>query len=379
MDMPSGSTRKEARIADGAVADRLTALPMELRAHIVSFLSYREIAQLSALSRPWIHIHHHTPVVKLNLNEFLLFDDLVLDEEEDALPGVVDDGLLLGLRVALRRRAQEGSGCTVHALRISYPVDDRRIRRHADRIIALVDARRIRVVNVPFNGRTSRDAWSLPLPAAARHLDVAVFGHLSPAITGPGAAALRDLRLEHVVLREWPCLPSLRSLTLTDVTVEAPFPPGAWCPRLEHLGIFNCEIEQARVDIRLPLLKSLDMDHVDVGAHGDSIGSPFGDITVDAPELEDLEVNCSAGCTADYKSFTLRAPMLRYLHWHNQFAERVAIDVGSPGSVAEGKIQFEWNQESSCRDMKRYKAQMMRMLEGLMPKLSAERVADAAR
>ncbi|RCV10205.1 hypothetical protein SETIT_2G093700v2 [Setaria italica] len=379
MGRPSGSTRKEARIADGAGADRFTALPIELRAHIVSFLPYREIVQLSVLSRPWMHIHHYTPVVKLNLDEFLFFDDIMLDEgDEDALPGVVDDGLLVGLRVALRRRAQEGSGCTVDALRIAYAVDDRRMRRHADRIIALVDARRIRVT-VPYNGRTSRDAWTLALPAAARYLDVAVFGHLSPAITGPGAAALLNLRLEHVVLREWPCLPSLRSLTLNTVTVEAPLPPGAWSPLLEYLSIFNSKIEQARVDIRLPLLKSLDLDLVDVSAHGDSIGSPFGDITVDAPRLEDLEVICIAGCAAEYKSFTLRAPMLRYLYWHNQFAERVAIDVGSPGSVTAGKIQFEWNHESSCRELKSYKAQMMRMLEGLIPELSPERVAHAAR
>lgn len=86
------------------------------------------------------------------------------------------------------------------------------------------------------------------------------------------------------------------------------------------MSIFNSKIEQARVDIRLlPLLKSLD-DQVDVNAHGNSIGSPFGDITVDAPELEDLEVNCITGCTAEYKSFTLWAPMLSYLYWHNQFA-----------------------------------------------------------
>lgn len=56
----------------------------------------------------------------------------------------------------------------------------------------------------------------------------------------------------------------------------------------------------------------------------------------------------------------------------------MAIDVGSPGSVTAGKIQFEWKHESSCRELKSYKAQMMRMLEGLIPELSPKRVADAA-
>jgi hypothetical protein len=36
--------------------------------------------------------------------------------------------------------------------------------------------------------------------------------------------------------------------------------------------------------------------------------------------------------SADYKSFMPQAPRLKVLRWCNQFAERVAIDVGRPAA-----------------------------------------------
>ncbi|OEL21387.1 hypothetical protein BAE44_0017591 [Dichanthelium oligosanthes] len=117
----------------------------------------------------------------------------------------------------------------------------------------------------------------------------------------PGQA----LRLDNVLLHEWPCLPSLRSLTLDSVTVEAPFPPSAWCPRLEGL----------------PYLKTLKM---------------------------------------------------------NEFAERLDVDVGTTGSVTSGRIKFTWVFDG-CSEMEDFGAQMMRMLEGLLPDLPPECVANAAR
>ncbi|KAL6642408.1 hypothetical protein ACP70R_020589 [Stipagrostis hirtigluma subsp. patula] len=122
------------------------------------------------------------------------------------------------------------------------------------------------------------------------------------------------------------------------------------------------------------------MEDVDVG-HAVVQDAPFGDIAVDAPELEELEVSCSTGWTVEYRSFTLRAPKLRRLSWHEQFAERVRIDVGNPGSVTEGTIEFTSNgerEEMSCREMKHYRAQMMQMLRGLLPGLPAGSVADVA-
>jgi hypothetical protein len=92
-------------------------------------------------------------------------------------------------------------------------------------------------------------------------------------------------------------------------------------------------------------------------------------------------VNCAAGyAAANYRSFTLRAPRLRRLTWSDQFAERVHIDVGRTGSVASGRIEFMWRRGLvSCREMKDLRAQMMRMLEGLLPELSPEDVTEAAR
>jgi hypothetical protein len=73
----SESNSKKARTdsVDGSSGDRITALPIELRARIVSLLHYRQIVQLSVLSRPWRHIHHHTPVVEIDLFDFLVLGD----------------------------------------------------------------------------------------------------------------------------------------------------------------------------------------------------------------------------------------------------------------------------------------------------------------
>ncbi|WVZ62524.1 hypothetical protein U9M48_012263, partial [Paspalum notatum var. saurae] len=380
MDRRRGSKSKKPRTAAaaavGPIGDRLTTLPLELRARIVSLLSFREIVQLTTLSRSWRHIHHHTPVVDINLLK-LYWDEDVADEDS-----------ALAARVALSRRAQDGSASSVETLRLTYVVDDdrlftdRRMRRHAERIIALADARDVRIHAAHSEDFVQHD-WTLDLPPAARHLAVTGSRHLAPAIVGPGAAALRELRLfslsRSLVLREWPHLPSLRSLGLNGVIVEAPFAPGSWCPLLEELAMIDCDIEQARVDIRLPWLRSLDMDAVDVRPRGKHDGDrePFGFITIDAPMLRNFVMYIdAAGSTTDYKSFTLRALGLRLLCWRNQFAERVVIDVGNPGSVKVGAIRLT---TIYYREMECYRKQMMRMLEGLLPDLPPESVADVAR
>ena len=220
MDRGSGSKRKEARTAAGSSSsgDRITALPLELRARIASLLSFDEIVQLTVLSRAWRHIHLHTPVVKIYLNAFLYLRDIYLDEA-NSVRGILDEGAILALPVALGRRALEPSSSKVDTLRLVSDIDDPRMRRHAARIIALADARVIRFLApaplVVLDADTRRNAWSLDLPPAARKLEVSMMRHLAPAIAGPGAAALRKLRLDYGVLTEWPPhLPSLVSLDL---------------------------------------------------------------------------------------------------------------------------------------------------------------------
>ncbi|CAD6341795.1 unnamed protein product [Miscanthus lutarioriparius] len=283
----------------------------------------------------------HTPVVKIYLHAFLSFRDIYFDEAQ-SVRGLLDEDSILAVRVALGRRALEASSSKVDTLRLVSDIDDRRMRRHAARIVALADARVIRFLS-PFaaSDADARNAWSLDLPPAARELEVITRSHLAPTIAGPGAAALRKLRLDYAVLSECPRLPSLVSLDLNSVTVEAPFAPGAWCPLLDELDLFCCEIRQARVDIRLPRLRFLDMDSVDVAPHRRDTEAPYGVITIDAPELIQFEIDCAAGGTTDYKSFTLRAPRLRLLGWRNQYSERMVIDVGRPGSVKFGGITLK--------------------------------------
>ncbi|CAL5076251.1 unnamed protein product [Urochloa decumbens] len=376
----AAARKKPCWVAPDGGADHFTALPLELRAHIAASLPFWQVVQLSVLSRPWRHIHHHAPVVKIHLDDYAF--DL-----DPSLPGAVDEGAILGLRVALGRRAQDGVASKVDALFLrDYPVatgagGGYHMPRHAARIIALADARWIRVSVAHAGLNPAPVSWTLDLTAAARHLQVFGEYHLAPAIAGPGGAALLELFLTQVSLCEWPpCLPSLRSLTLDDITVEAAFAPAAaWCPLLEHLGVFSTRIEQARVGIRLPLLKSLEMEDVDVRPHNDFL-EPFGEVAIDAPELEELELRSTTGTTAVYRSLTLRAPRLRHLGYHNQFvAGGVDIDVGRPGSVRSGSISFESNAEIMCPKMRLCRMQMMRMLEGLLPELSPEDVANAAR
>ncbi|CAN6180391.1 unnamed protein product [Urochloa humidicola] len=357
----SKSNRKKASV------DRLTALPLELRARIASLLHFRQIVQLSVLSRPWRHIHHHAPVVKL-----YLYHDFPAE----------DDDSILAARVALARRAQDASASSVDTLRLAFAADDPRMRRHAGRIVALAGAREIRIY-APYHDGPTREAWSLDLPPAARELEVVAVDHLAPAVGGgPGAAPLRKLTLGGVVIREWPpLLPSLRCLDLDNVTIEAAFAPGTWCPRLEELDVFSSKIEHPRVEICLPHLRFMGLDEVDVSPRGKHGGGdrvpPFGDVAVDAPALEELDVTCgSASSHAGYRSFTLKAPRLRLLLWANEFAERVDIDVGKPGSVKAGMIRLR---SIYYRGMERYREQMMRMLEGLLPDLPRESIADVAR
>ncbi|CAN6203495.1 unnamed protein product [Urochloa humidicola] len=357
----SGRRRRgEPWVSPGDGADHITALPLELRARIAASLPFRQVARLATLSRPWRHIHHHAPLVDLDLDQWC------------SAAGVLNDDALACLEVALARRGQDGSGSRVDTLRIAYDVDDPGMGRHGRLIIALADARRI-CVTAPRERRCPLEDWTVDLSPAARDLEVDAFCHLAPTVAGPGAAALQTLHLDTVVLRDWPSLPSLRSLTLQHVTVVAPFPTGARCPRLEQLRILKSIVELARVHIRLPLLTSLQMDGV--------YGTPRGCIAIDAPELEELGVSCAPGyAAADYHSFTLRAPRLRCLTWSERFAAAVHIDVGKPGTVTSGRIEFTWSRSFGYRrKMKDFRAQMMQMLQGLVPDLMPECVADAAR
>jgi hypothetical protein len=231
MDRRSGSKRKEARTAagSGSSGDRISALPLEPRAQIASLLSFDETVQLTVLSRPWRRIHLHTAVVKIYLHVLLSFRDIYFDEVH-SVHGLLDEDAILAVRVALGRRAQEASSSKVDTLRLVSDIDDRRVMRHAARIVALADARVIRFAAPFVVSEGVRNAWTLDLSPAARELEVFTRGHLAPAIAGPGAAVLQKLGLENAVIKEWPRLPSLVSLDLNNVTVEAPFAPGAWCP-----------------------------------------------------------------------------------------------------------------------------------------------------
>ena len=147
MDRRRRSSRQKARTdaaGDGSSGgDRITALPLELRARIASLLSFDETVQLTVLSRPWRHIHLHTTVVEIYLNAFLSFTDIYFDAAR-SVRGLLDEGAILALRVALGRAALEPSASKVDTLRLVSDVDDPRMRRHAARIIALADARVIR-------------------------------------------------------------------------------------------------------------------------------------------------------------------------------------------------------------------------------------------
>ncbi|KAL6897259.1 hypothetical protein ACP4OV_006955 [Aristida adscensionis] len=324
---------------------------------------------------PWRRVHLHTPVVDIYLFEFLRFSDLYF-HPLCSVPGLLDDGALLGARLALSRRAQEGPGAgpgvsRVDTLRLGYIAGDARI-------LALADAREIHV-HSPYRGEPVREAWALELPPATRDLSVRASDQLAPAVAGPGAATLRVLSLVRAVVREWPPhLPSLRTLSLVEVAAEAPFASAVWCPLLEKLRTYSCVFEHARVDIVLPRLRILELDELNLHppSCGNSDGPPFAEITIDAPELEMLDVYCTPWSTRDYRSFTVQAPRLRWLYWQNQFAERVRINVCKPGSVKEGWIELV---SIYTRELKFYQGQMMRMLQGLLPDVPRESIDDVTR
>jgi hypothetical protein len=216
------SNPKQARTAGAsAYVDRITDLPLVLRVRIASFLRYQQVVKLSVLARPWRHIHRHTPVVEMNLSDFLYLTELgyLLDEEHVA-PGLLDEGAILAARVALGGRAQDGIASEVDTLRFVYYAYHPRMRRHGRRIIELADARQIHIH--AYRGHAHGGAWTLDLPPAARSLEVVARLLPAPTIGGPSAAALRKLSLDTLVLRDWPRLPSLRSLNLDSVTVVPP-------------------------------------------------------------------------------------------------------------------------------------------------------------
>lgn len=85
------------------------------------------------------------------------------------------------------------------------------------------------------------------------------------------------------------------------------------------------------------------------------------------------------GCMWCARSFTLQAPRLRCLKWSQLFAKRVLIDVGRPGGMTSGQIMFTWISVFKERPKMDFQAQMAKMLEGLLPELAPEFVADVAR
>ncbi|CAN6180427.1 unnamed protein product [Urochloa humidicola] len=225
MAEPGRRRRRVAWIAPGDGADHITALPLDLRTRIASTLPFRQVARLATLSRPWRHIHRHAPVVDLELDDFLVVTEEILDEEISAATVHLNEDALARLELALARRGNDASGSSkVDTLRIAFNASDPRMRRHAGLIVALADARTT-FVFVAGLRRSPLDAWSLDLSPAATYLRVSAEYHpTAPTIAGLGTAALQMLCLHNVVLREWPRLPSLRSLTLSATSIEALLP-----------------------------------------------------------------------------------------------------------------------------------------------------------
>ncbi|XP_039835997.1 uncharacterized protein LOC120696983 [Panicum virgatum] len=157
------------------------------------------------------------------------------------------------------------------------------------------------------------------------------------------------------------------SLTLSGVTVAVPLVPGEWCPLLERLRIEDCRVERRAVVVLLPRLKLLAMEDVDVGSTDRE----------DAPELEE-----SRSAARPAGPWTTGPSPCARLRWREQFAQCVRVDVGDQGSVSEGTIEFTANgdrNDMSCCEMKLFRAQMMKMLRGLLPDLTPSTIADVAR
>lgn len=148
--------------------------------------------------------------------------------------------------------------------------------------------------------------------------------------------------------------------------------PNANCAKF--LGIDDSMIDQDRVDIVLPRLRTLELYQV----HDRQFRRP--EVAIDCPELEKLHVYCDHPGW-DYSLFTVRAPRLRHLTWRNQFAERVDLHLGRPSSVSSGLIEFtvDASPDPDCRKMEEFRDLMMRLLRGILPELTKDGVADAAR
>uniref|UniRef100_A0A0D9WX56 F-box domain-containing protein n=1 Tax=Leersia perrieri TaxID=77586 RepID=A0A0D9WX56_9ORYZ len=365
--------RRRKRESAISIADRFAALPDGVHAQIVSLLPYWDVIQLYAVCRAWrrLALHRAAAVVNIDLREFAMFGRFV--------PASV----VLGHRSALRRIR-----CKVEELDLSYYAGDRCMNEEANAIINTVDTHNISITVSygPGDFRTAlargMDKWDLDMPSMATDLQVQGCGHRAPVVYGDN---LRVLDLYQLEIHDAPRLPSLRSLTLQSVKVagKVPFAPGEWCPHLEELRLeHDCTVENRLLDIRLPLLKLLVMEEVHVESPLRDDADPYGRVAVDTPVLEELVVIGTTGFVVEFESFTLRAPVLRRLIWGEQYAERVVIDVGMPGSVTEGKIEFMSNgelDEMSRREIKYYRAQLMQMLRGILPDVPPSRIADVAR
>ncbi|KAG2615400.1 hypothetical protein PVAP13_3NG060200 [Panicum virgatum] len=358
---PEQRTRKKGKRGErSSAAARFAALPPDVRERILALLPYWDVIQLYGVCRAWrrLRLHTTTPVVDIDLRDLLMVDGCTIYE-----------AAIYGLRVAL---GDERRSRPVEMLDLTYCSGDRDMRTHADNLMERVQPHRIRISLARSCALTTGelldaffrrlDRWVMYVPFLAGELELRGGDHRVPMIDGTGAELLDVLSLSQAVLKDAPRLRSLRSLTLSGVTVAVPLVPGEWCPLLERLRIEDCRVERRAVVVLLPRLKLLAMEDVDVGSAGRE-DAPFGDVAVDAPELEELAVSCSTRWAVDYRSFA-------------QFAQCVRVDVGNPGSVSEGTIEFTANGE--C-EMKLFRAQMMKMLRGLLPDLTPNSIADVAR
>ncbi|RLN27912.1 hypothetical protein C2845_PM05G07820 [Panicum miliaceum] len=360
----------------GSAAARFAALPPDVRERILALLPYWDVIQLYAVCRSWrrLRLHITTPVVNIDLRDLLMVDGCT-----------IYDPAIYGLRLAL---GDERRSRPVETLDLTCSVD-RDMRAHADNLMKRVKPRKIRI-SLAFVARSCALTTDEILDAFFRRHDRWVMAgelelrggdHRVPVIDGTGAEFLNVLSISQAALKDAPRLRSLRSLTLSGVTVAVPLVPGEWCPLLERLRIESCRVERRAVVVRFPRLKLLAMEEVDVGS-ADREDAPFGDVAVDAPELEELAVSCSTRWAVEYRCFAVRAPALRRLCWREQFAQLVRVEVGNPGSVSEGTIEFTSNGERndmSCCEMKFFRAQMMKMLRGILPNLTPSSIADIAR
>ncbi|KAF0908928.1 hypothetical protein E2562_030224 [Oryza meyeriana var. granulata] len=244
--------------------------------------------------------------------------------------------------------------------------------------------------------------WTVALPPSSTDLKLRSPRSLPFTISGPGAAVLRKLRVDQALLREWPLLPSLRSLMLSGVRVTTPFQPGDQYPLLEEMVIMSSIMDYGGgVNIQLPLLKVLYLEDVliwttgiPVHAHaraGDLVifaptlehlvvedvdisssavhhfgADPFrGIVAVYSPYLHTLVISDSYGSTRGFSRLSVFAPCLRHLTWREQCTINLDARIGQP---RDGTIIFSMDGTRRPLDAcKRDLERMIRLLVDDMP------------